>query len=166
MYRLAIRLKPDRPENVVLVGGQQLEDGWLSRLDGGGDRFLIFERRGGRCVYAASLSEQTIVETAEVWRARYGDAYTGACMDTFLLSLRSHGGDAAELAETALRAADEFDRGSAIERLYAVLLEDPESALTAVTGIADDGALLVRTAEGAAALRSGEVRLTHIEGVR
>lgn len=132
MYRLAIRLKPDRPENVVLVGGQQLEDGWLSRLDDGGDRFLIFERRGGRCVYAASLSEQTIVETAEVWRARYGDAYTGACMDTFLLSLRSHGGDAAELAETALRAADEFDRGSAIERLYAVLLEDPESALTAV----------------------------------
>lgn len=132
MYRLAIRLKPDRPENVVLVGGQQLEDGWLSRLDDGGDRFLIFERRGGRCVYAASLSEQTIVETAEVWRARYGDAYTGACMDTFLLSLRSHGGDGAELAETALRAADEFDRGSAIERLYAVLLEDPESALTAV----------------------------------
>lgn len=132
MYRLAIRLKPDRPENVVLVGGQQLEDGWLSRLDDGGDRFLIFERRGGRCVYAASLSEQTIVETAEVWRARYGDAYTGACMDTFLLSLRSHGGDAAELAETALRAADEFDRSSAIERLYAVLLEDPESALTAV----------------------------------
>lgn len=132
MYRLAIRLKPDRPENVVLVGGQQLEDGWLSRLDDGGDRFLIFERRGGRCVYAASLSEQTLIETSEVWRARYGDAYTGACMDTFLLSLRSHGGDAAELAETALRAADEFDRGSAIERLYAVLLEDPESALTAV----------------------------------
>ena len=132
MYRLAIRLKPDRPENVVLVGGQQLEDGWLSRLDDGGDRFLIFERRGGRCVYAASLSAQTLIETSEVWRARYGDAYTGACMDTFLLSLRSHGGDAAELAETALRAADEFDRGSAIERLYAVLLEDPESALTAV----------------------------------
>ena len=143
MYRLAIRLKPDRPENVVLVGGQQLEDGWLSRLDGGGDRFLIFERRGGRCVYAASLSEQTIVETAEVWRARYGDAYTGACMDTFLLSLRSHGGDAAELAETALRAADEFDRGSAIERLYAVLLEDPESALTAVAAhTGDDRAAL------------------------
>lgn len=132
MYRLAIRLKPDRPENLVLVGGQQLEDGWLSRLDDGGDRFLIFERRGGRCVYAALLSEQTIVETAEVWRARYGDAYTGACMDTFLLSLRRHGGDAAELAETALRAEDEFDRGSAIERLYAVLLEYPESALTAV----------------------------------
>lgn len=132
MYRLAIRLKPDRPDNVVLVGGQQLEDGWLSRLDDGGDRFLIFERRGGRCVYAASLSEQTIGETAEVWRARYGDAYTGACMDTFLLSLRWRSGDAALLAETALRAADEFDRGSAIERLYAVLLEDPESALTAV----------------------------------
>ena len=132
MYRLAIRLKPDRPENVVTVGGQQLEDGWLSRLDGGGDRFLIFERRGGRCVFAASLSEQTLNETSEVLRARYGDAYTGACMDTFLLSLRSHGGDAALLAETALRAADEFDRGSAIERLYAVLLEDPESALTAV----------------------------------
>lgn len=35
-----------------------------------------------------------------------------------------------------------------------------------VTGIGDDGALLVRTAEGTAALRSGEVRLTHIEGVR
>ena len=138
MYRLAIRLKPDRPENVVLVGGQQLEDGWLSRLDDGGDRFLIFERRGGRCVYAASLSEQTLIETAEVWRARYGDAYTGACMDTFLLSLRSHGGDAAELAETALRAADEFDRGSAIERLYAVLLEDPESALTAVAAHTGD----------------------------
>ena len=59
-------------------------------------------------------------------------------MDTFLLSLRSHGGDAAELAETALRAADEFDRGSAIERLYAVLLEDPESALTAVAAYTGD----------------------------
>lgn len=35
-----------------------------------------------------------------------------------------------------------------------------------VAGIADDGALLVRTAEGTLALRSGEVRLTHIEGLR
>lgn len=35
-----------------------------------------------------------------------------------------------------------------------------------VAGIGDDGALLVRTAEGTLALRSGEVRLSHIEGLR
>ena len=35
-----------------------------------------------------------------------------------------------------------------------------------VTDIGDDGALLVRTARGTLALRSGEVHLTSIEGIR
>lgn len=75
LYRLGLRYRLAEPDDVILVGGIEIEDGWLTRLDSGGDRFMLLRRDGEELSYIGVLSELTVVE--------FGGDYEAAALDLY-----------------------------------------------------------------------------------
>lgn len=61
LWRLEYRLKVDDPEGVVLAGGMNMEDGWLTEDSSMGKPYLVFTYQGDKLVYLGNLNSQDII---------------------------------------------------------------------------------------------------------
>lgn len=75
LFKLGARYKLAEPENVVPVGGMQIEDGWLISPDSGGDRYMLLSRDGEDWRYIGLVTEQTVSE--------YGGDYEAAALELY-----------------------------------------------------------------------------------
>lgn len=90
MYLLQYRLKPDNPDNVVLVGGMTLEDGWITEWGSTGQPYLLLlcEHKDGE---EASWHRICVTNTDAInvdygtpeMLKKYGDKYTAAAMELY-----------------------------------------------------------------------------------
>ena len=73
LFRLGARFELAEPESVAPAGGMVIEDGWLTRPDSGGDRFMLLLRDGDDWRFIGLVTEQVLSE--------YGTDYDAAALE-------------------------------------------------------------------------------------
>lgn len=81
LFRLGARFELAEPESVAPAGGMVIEDGWLTRPDSGGDRFMLLLRDGDDWRFIGLVTEQNISE--------YGTDYDAAALGEYALAASS-----------------------------------------------------------------------------
>lgn len=77
LFRLGARFELAEPESVAPAGGMVIEDGWLTRPDSGGDRFMLLLRDGNDWRFIGLVTEQVLSE--------YGTDYDAAALGEYAL---------------------------------------------------------------------------------
>lgn len=75
LYRLGARYKLADGNNAMPAGGMVIENGWVTRLDSGGDRYMLLLRDGEVWSYIGILTELTVTEL--------GGDYDAAALDLY-----------------------------------------------------------------------------------
>ncbi len=75
LYRLGARYKLADGNNAMPAGGMVIENGWITRLHSGGDRYMLLLRDGEVWGYIGILSELTVTEL--------GGDYDAAALDLY-----------------------------------------------------------------------------------
>lgn len=75
LYRLGARYKLADGDNAMPAGGMVIENGWVTRLDSGGDRYMLLLRDGEVWSYIGILTELTVTEL--------GGDYDAAALDLY-----------------------------------------------------------------------------------
>lgn len=78
LFRLGARFELAQPESVAPAGGMVIEDGWLTRPDSGGDRFMLLLRDGDDWRFIGLVTEQVLSE--------YGTDYDAAALGEYALA--------------------------------------------------------------------------------
>ena len=78
LFRLGARFELAEPESVAPAGGMVIEDGWLTRPDSGGDRFMLLLRDGDDWRFIGPVTEQVLSE--------YGTDYDAAALGEYALA--------------------------------------------------------------------------------
>ena len=78
LFRLGARFELAEPESVAPAGGMVIEDGWLTRPDSGGDRFMLLLRDGDDWRFIGLVTEQVLSE--------YGTDYDAAALGEYALA--------------------------------------------------------------------------------
>ena len=81
LFRLGARFELAEPEGVAPAGGMVIEDGWLTRPDSGGDRFMLLLRDGDDWRFIGLVTEQVLSE--------YGTDYDAAALGEYALAASS-----------------------------------------------------------------------------
>lgn len=81
LFRLGARFELSEPESVAPAGGMVIEDGWLTRPDSGGDRFMLLLRDGDDWRFIGLVTEQVLSE--------YGTDYDAAALGEYALAASS-----------------------------------------------------------------------------
>ena len=81
LFRLGARFELAQPESVAPAGGMVIEDGWLTRPDSGGDRFMLLLRDGNDWRFIGLVTEQVLSE--------YGTDYDAAALGEYALAASS-----------------------------------------------------------------------------
>lgn len=81
LFRLGARFELAEPESVAPAGGMVIEDGWLTRPDSGGDRFMLLLRDGDDWRFIGLVTEQVLSE--------YGTDYDAAALGEYALASSS-----------------------------------------------------------------------------
>lgn len=81
LFRLGARFELAEPESVAPAGGMVIEDGWLTRLDDGGNRFMLLLRDGDDWRFIGLVTEQVLSE--------YGTDYDAAALGEYALAASS-----------------------------------------------------------------------------
>lgn len=81
LFRLGARFELAEPESVAPAGGMVIEDGWLTRPDSGGDRFMLLLRDGDDWRFIGLVTEQVLSE--------YGTDYGAAALGEYALAASS-----------------------------------------------------------------------------
>lgn len=81
LFRLGARFELAEPESVAPAGGMVIEDGWLTRPDSGGDRFMLLLRDGDDWRFIGLVTEQVLSE--------YGTDYDAAALGEYVLAASS-----------------------------------------------------------------------------
>ena len=81
LFRLGARFELAEPESVAPAGGMVIEDGWLTRPDSGGDRFMLLLRDGNDWRFIVLVTEQVLSE--------YGTDYDAAALGEYALAASS-----------------------------------------------------------------------------
>lgn len=81
LFRLGARFELAEPESVAPAGGMVIEDGWLTRPDSGGDRFMLLLRDGDDWRFIGLVTEQVLSE--------YGTDYDAAVLGEYALAASS-----------------------------------------------------------------------------
>lgn len=81
LFRLGARFELAEPESVAPAGGMVIEDGWLTRPDSGGDRFMLLLRDGDDWRFIGLVTEQVLSE--------YGTDYDAAALGEYALAVSS-----------------------------------------------------------------------------
>lgn len=93
LFRLGARYKLAEPENVMPMGGMLIEDGWLTRIDSGGERYMLLSRDGEDWRYIGVVTEQTVSELGGDYEAAalelYERVYAGSVSWTSNLAVSS-----------------------------------------------------------------------------
>ena len=85
LFRLGARFELAEPESVAPAGGMVIEDGWLTRPDSGGDRFMLLLRDGDDWRFIGLVTEQVLSE--------YGTDYDAAALGEYATGLHDAGTD-------------------------------------------------------------------------
>lgn len=75
LYRVGARYKLADGDNDMPAGGMVIENGWVTRLDSGGDRYMLLLRDGEVWSYIGILTELTVTEL--------GGDYDAAALDLY-----------------------------------------------------------------------------------
>lgn len=75
LYRLGARYKLADGDNAMPAGGMVIENGWITRLHSGGDRYMLLLRDGEVWSYIGILSELTVTELGGDYDAAAFDLY-------------------------------------------------------------------------------------------
>ena len=75
LYRLGARYKLADGNNAMPAGGMVIENGWVTRLDSGGDCYMLLLRDGEVWSYIGILSELTVTELGGDYDAAAFDLY-------------------------------------------------------------------------------------------
>lgn len=75
LYRVGARYKLADGDNDMPAGGMVIENGWVTRLDSGGDRYMLLLRDGEVWSYIGILSELTVTELGGDYDAAAFDLY-------------------------------------------------------------------------------------------
>lgn len=81
LFRLGARFELAEPGSVAPAGGMVIEDGWLTRPDSGGDRFMLLLRDGDDWRFIGLVTEQVLSE--------YGTDYDAAALGEYALAASS-----------------------------------------------------------------------------
>lgn len=81
LFRLGARFELAEPESVAPAGRMVKEDGWLTRPDSGGDRFMLLLRDGDDWRFIGLVTEQVLSE--------YGTDYDAAALGEYALAASS-----------------------------------------------------------------------------
>ena len=81
LFRLGARFELAEPESFAPAGGMVIEDGWLTRPDSGGDRFMLLLRDGDDWRFIGLVTEQVLSE--------YGTDYDAAALGEYALAASS-----------------------------------------------------------------------------
>lgn len=81
LFRLGARFELAEPESAAPAGGMVIEDGWLTRPDSGGDRFMLLLRDGDDWRFIGLVTEQVLSE--------YGTDYDAAALGEYALAASS-----------------------------------------------------------------------------
>lgn len=81
LFGLGARFELAEPESVAPAGGMVIEDGWLTRPDSGGDRFMLLLRDGDDWRFIGLVTEQVLSE--------YGTDYDAAALGEYALAASS-----------------------------------------------------------------------------
>ena len=81
LFRLGARFELAEPESVAPAGRMVIEDGWLTRPDSGGDRFMLLLRDGDDWRFIGLVTEQVLSE--------YGPDYDAAALGEYALAASS-----------------------------------------------------------------------------
>lgn len=81
LFRLGARFELAEPESVAPAGWMVIEDGWLTRPDSGGDRFMLLLRDGDDWRFIGLVTEQVLSE--------YGTDYDAAALGEYALAASS-----------------------------------------------------------------------------
>jgi beta-lactamase regulating signal transducer with metallopeptidase domain/uncharacterized protein (DUF736 family) len=152
LYKLEYRLLMDHPEHVVLAGGMDMEDGWITERSSAGDQYILlvsYEDDTGTTRWERISPTNTERIMAEYNRpemlARYGDRYTAACMELFNEYLTLTGGSSVDgtyipgnrsayvenIIEEVL-AGDGAFAERAMDRLLSSFIDNPRDTLEAM----------------------------------
>ncbi|MGI6026995.1 MAG: M56 family metallopeptidase [Candidatus Scatomorpha sp.] len=82
LFKLGARYELAEPENVMPAGGMLIENGWLTRADSGGDRFMLLRRDGENWSYVGLTTALMIQES-------YSGDYDAAVLGEYERSLSS-----------------------------------------------------------------------------
>lgn len=133
LFKLGARYKLAEPENVMPMGGMLIEDGWLTRVDSGGDRYMLLAREGEDWRYIGLVTEQTVSEL--------GGDYEAAAL---------------ELYERVYAGGVDWTSNLAVSSLYGIqFMFDFDFDWTRIEASCDTG-WLQRNQEGSLSLEAGQ----------
>ena len=159
LYRLEYRLRPSEPDHVVLAGGMQMEDGWITEWGSTGQPYLalLCDWSNGEEIWTKiGLTNTDVIDheysTAEMLE-QYHDKYAAAAMELYEAYLRSE-------AQTSYGTAEDVSyylELAAGETFQDMSLEKRTSLLVEYEDLLDDYTLIAReTGDGNVAYIVGQ----------
>lgn len=87
MYLVEYRLVPENPDDIILVGGETMEDGCITEWGSTGQPYMMVVTGedgvfSGLCMYTNTDALETDYSTPGML-AKYGSKYTAACMESY-----------------------------------------------------------------------------------
>ena len=133
LYRLEYRLRPSEPDHVVLAGGMQMEDGWITEWGSTGQPYLalLCDWSSGEEIWTKiGLTNTDVIDheysTAEMLE-QYHDKYAAAAMELYEAYLRSEAqtsyGTAEDVSYYLELAAGETFQDMSLEKRVSLLVE-------------------------------------------
>lgn len=130
LYLLEYRLKPDHPENVVMAGGMELEDGWVTEKGSMGQPCLLLANEGQGPELVATFYTQEITSRAAQFRQSFysdSDDTTLAAMLIYQEVLAAENAPLQSVLEPLINDADPVDLTLTVDG-HSSTYEDPPYA--------------------------------------
>ena len=95
LYRLEYRLLPSEPDHVVLAGGMQMEDGWITEYGSTGQPYfaILCDSSSGEETWTLMGKTNTnsinLDYNSDEMKAKYADRYAAAAMELYKAYLRA-----------------------------------------------------------------------------
>ena len=149
LYRLEYRLRPSEPDHVVLAGGMQMEDGWITEWGSTGQPHLalLCDWSSGEEIWARiGVTNTDVIDheyNTDNMLSQYNDKYDAAAMELYKAYLRSEAqtsyGTAEDISYYLELAAGETFRNMTLDRQISLLVEYED--------LLDDYTLIARETE-------------------
>ena len=149
LYRLEYRLLPSEPDHVVLAGGMQMEDGWITEYSSTGQPYfaILCDSTSGEetwMLMGMTNSDTINIEyNTDAMRAKHGDRYIAAAMEIYKAYLRAE----AQVSYDTAEDISYYLELAAGEPFQDMNLERQVSLLVEYEDLLDDYSLIARETE-------------------
>lgn len=126
LFRLGARFELAEPDSVAPAGGMVIEDGWLTRPDSGGDRYMLLLLDGDDWRFIGLVTEQTLSE--------YGTDYDAAVLGEYARYLAAQ----PEIEVGAAEGLSDSVPAAALEAAKARVLSEARELVSALDVSAAD----------------------------